>query len=271
MRRHLAEQTQMPIALVPLDHLKAGRGGETVEQALEAGAAAIMFDGVDQETLRAAGELVWARAGSDMRFAVGSSGVTRALIEIWREKGLIDAAGAPPSISAVDRLLVVSGSCSPLTAEQIAFGLAQDYAGVRVDMGALLGGSSSEQERIEAEALAALADGRNTIIYSATGPLAANAAAAGDELGAALGRITRGLVERAGLRRVLFAGGDTSSHAVQQLGLIALSWAGPLEKGAPLCRAHSDEPTTDGLELVLKGGQMGSERFFETVRRGTAV
>ena len=271
MRLHLAEQTRMPIALVPLDRLKRGEGSEAAEQALAGGAAALLFDGVDRETLRAAGEVVWARAGRDMRFGAGSSGLTRALIEIWRESGLIDAAGAPPVITPVERLLVVSGSCSPVTADQIGCALRDGYAGIKLDMSALLSGSAAEQDRIEAEALAALAGGRNAVIYSATGPLGAEASAAGADLGAALGRITRRLVERAALRRVLFAGGDTSSHAVAQLGLLALTWAGPLEKGAPLCRAHSDETVTDGLELVLKGGQMGSEGFFETVRSGGAA
>lgn len=269
MRLHLAEQTQMRIALVPLDRLKAGEGVAALEEVGD-GAAAILFDGVDRETLRAAGEIVWTRAGRDMRFGAGSSGFTRALIEIWRERGLIGAA-APSSVNPpVERLLVVSGSCSPITAEQIGFGLGNGYAGIRVDTAALLDGSATEQERIEAEALVPLCQGRSVIIYSSTGPLATEAAAAGAELGVALGRITRRLVEKAGLRRILFAGGDTSSHAVQQLGLLALSWAGPLEKGAPLCHAYSDEPATDGLELVLKGGQMGSEGFFEVVRRGGA-
>jgi uncharacterized protein YgbK (DUF1537 family) len=52
------------------------------------------------------------------------------------------------------------------------------------------------------------------------------------------------------------------------MGLDALAWAAPLERGAPLVRAFAAEPELDGLELVLKGGQMGAPDFFETVRRG---
>jgi uncharacterized protein YgbK (DUF1537 family) len=33
--------------------------------------------------------------------------------------------------------------------------------------------------------------------------------------------------------------------------------------GAPLCRIHSDDQHLDGLDIVLKGGQMGSPDFFE--------
>jgi 3-oxoisoapionate kinase len=67
---------------------------------------------------------------------------------------------------------------------------------------------------------------------------------------------------------VVLAGGDTSSHAVAQLGLHALTWAAATEPGAPLCRGHSDTAALDGLELVLKGGQVGSKDFFERVRIG---
>jgi uncharacterized protein YgbK (DUF1537 family) len=62
--------------------------------------------------------------------------------------------------------------------------------------------------------------------------------------------------------RVVVAGGDTSSHAVRELGISALTFAAPLTRGAPLCRAHG---WPGELQLVLKGGQIGSERFFEEV------
>jgi uncharacterized protein YgbK (DUF1537 family) len=44
--------------------------------------------------------------------------------------------------------------------------------------------------------------------------------------------------------------------------------AARLAPGAPLCRTWSSQTERDGLELVLKGGQMGSENFFATVRDG---
>jgi hypothetical protein len=32
--------------------------------------------------------------------------------------------------------------------------------------------------------------------------------------------------------------------------------------GAPLCRVHSDTLELDGLDIILKGGQMGPVDFF---------
>jgi uncharacterized protein YgbK (DUF1537 family) len=63
----------------------------------------------------------------------------------------------------------------------------------------------------------------------------------------------------------MLCGGDTSSHAVQQLGLYALTWAANLQPGVPLCRAHADS-SLHNLELVLKGGQVGTDDFFSVVR-----
>ena len=70
------------------------------------------------------------------------------------------------------------------------------------------------------------------------------------------------------LTRVGIAGGDTSSRAVQALPLWGLSYAGSLGEGVCISRAHSDDGAFDGVELMLKGGQMGAENVFEELVRG---
>jgi uncharacterized protein YgbK (DUF1537 family) len=260
--RHLAAQTGARIALVSLEMLRNGQAGSAFDAA---GADAVLFDGVSMEDLAATGAVLTERG---VRLAVGSSGVTRALVLAWRAAGLIDH--SPPDVRAgeVDRLLVVSGSCSPVTARQIARAPASGFVTVSAEVPALLEGSSAEATRLADAALAGLAQGRRAVIHSADEPLDETTPAAGERLGEALGRISLDVVRRAGLKRLLFAGGDTSSHGVAQLGIDALTWAAPIEPGAPLVRAHAADPAIDGLELVLKGGQMGGEDFFETVRRG---
>lgn len=260
--RHLAGQTEAKIALVSLETLRGGEAGAAFDAA---DADAVLFDGVSMEDLAATGAVLIERG---VRFAVGSSGVTRAMVLGWRAAGAIDQTRPDVRAGEVDRLLVISGSCSPVTARQIARAPASGFTTISADVPALLEGSSAETERLAEAALAGLADGRRAVIHSAEGPLDAAAPAAGEKLGEALGRISLDVVRRAGLKRLLFAGGDTSSHGVAQLGIDALTWAAPIESGAPLVRAHAADPAIDGLELVLKGGQMGGEDFFETVRRG---
>jgi uncharacterized protein YgbK (DUF1537 family) len=262
--RHLGAQTPVPIGLVPLDRIRCGEIESTFDAALRE-SDAVLFDGIEMDDLAATGQLMLSRR---LRFAVGSSGVTRAMVLAWRAAGLIE--GAPPATTAltVDRLLVVSGSCSPATAAQIRHSARDGFSAVRADVAALLRGETTEEERLAATALRLLAAGGRCVIHSAEGPLGEAAPAAGDRLGAALGRVAAGVIRAATLRRVLFAGGDTSSHGVAQLGIDALVWAAPLEQGAPLVRASASDPLVDGLELVLKGGQIGGEDFFERVRRG---
>jgi uncharacterized protein YgbK (DUF1537 family) len=260
--RHLAAQTDTHIGSVPLDRIEAGEAGAAFDAA---DAPAVLFDGVSMRDLAATGEVLLSRG---VRFAVGSSGVTRALVLAWQAAGFIDAPQAPPCAASLDRLLVVSGSCSPVTARQIARGIADGYVPARADVAALLRGEAAEEDRLVAASVTALDAGGRAVIHSAEGPLGETAAAAGDRLGAALGRIARAVIGRTRMRRVLFAGGDTSSHGVAQLGIDALTWAAPIERGAPLVRAHAADPAIDGLELVLKGGQIGGEAFFERVRHG---
>lgn len=56
--------------------------------------------------------------------------------------------------------------------------------------------------------------------------------------------------------------------AIRSLTLWGLAYRGPCVPGAPLCRAHSDDPRLDGLDIVLKGGQMGPPGFFNDAARG---
>lgn len=262
--RHLAAQTRAAIGHVALDRIHAGEAA-TAFDAASIGADAVLFDGVTMDDLAATGAVL---LGRGVRFAVGSSGVTRALVLAWQAREMIDSAPSAVRAGEAERLLVVSGSCSPVTGRQIARSAADGFVAARADVAALLGGSAAEEARLTDAAAAALRQGGRALIHSAEGPLDTAAPAAGERLGEALGRIARAVVVRTGLGRLLFAGGDTSSHGVAQLGIDALTWAAPVERGAPLVRAHASDPAIDGLELVLKGGQMGGEDFFEVVKRG---
>ena len=86
-------------------------------------------------------------------------------------------------------------------------------------------------------------------------------------IGTALGRVLDAVIRKAGLARAVISGGDTSGHASRQLGIHALTALAPTIPGAAIFRAHGEGPH-DGLELALKGGQMGSPDYFGWVRDG---
>jgi len=139
------------------------------------------------------------------------------------------------------------------------------------------------RDRAVGEALRALESGQSVVLYSAHGPDDAAIAAtrthlkalgidpntAGQRLASQQGRILREILKQnRHIRRVCVAGGDTCSHAARHLDIIALEMITPLVPGGPLCRASTRDPRLDGLEIVLKGGQVGEEDYYGLILRG---
>jgi 3-oxoisoapionate kinase len=268
LRLHLAEQTNLSIGLVDLRAFQAGKVAEEFRRQADAGA--VLLDGLDAAMLQQAGEMVWdLRKDAQPLFTIGSSGFTAGLIAHWRSTGIVAAEPTFATAGPADPILIISGSCSAVTAAQIRWAKRQGYACVELDAAELAAGTAQAAEAALQAGLHPLRSGRDTVLYTALG--APSGIAHGQELGTALGRILLEVVRQTGVRRVVLCGGDTSSHAVQQLNLTALTFSGRLAPGAPLCRAHAEEATgLDGLELVLKGGQIGPEDFFGIARRGSS-
>jgi 3-oxoisoapionate kinase len=84
--------------------------------------------------------------------------------------------------------------------------------------------------------------------------------------GTVLGRIAKSVAERTTLRRIVIAGGDTSSHAARAMGIEAVEMIALLSPGSPLCKAYAPGSSIDGLEVNFKGGQVGKEDYFEIVK-----
>jgi len=253
LRRHLALQTELPISLVDLRDLTLGdRTG------------AVLFDTYDEASLMAVGELIWERAQQEPLFAVGSSGLTESLIPAWQRDGLIGDARVASGAAAAEQIVVLSGSCSPVTQAQIEWALSHGFDGVGIDAEALIADSVGPLDRT----LDLLAAGKSPVLYTALGPLGAGDRPHDAGLGVAMGELLREILVRSTVRRVVLCGGDTSSHAMQQLPIRALTWAAAMARGAPLCRAHATGTAFHNVEFVLKGGQVGAVDFLGLVRRG---
>jgi len=283
---HLGAQTTLRRALIDFTQLKAGAGAARLAAICAAAddRPVVLIDVLDDETLRAAGALVWSQRGAGL-FTASSSGLQYALAAHWQAIGLVDGPAALPAAQPVPAIAAVSGSCSPGTAAQIAWAAAHGFATLRLQVPALLAGGTAEIDRVVAAAVAALADGRSPLVYTAAGPddpavLAFDAAAAAaglgrqqaaERTGQALAAVLCGVLDQVpALRRVAVAGGDSSGAVASALDVQALTQQARLVPGAPLCRAWSDRAPRDGLEIVLKGGQMGGDDFFGRVRDGLA-
>jgi 3-oxoisoapionate kinase len=269
LRMHLAKQTSLEIGLVDLTAFTTHTVGARFQDESKS-AQAVVFDGFNEEMMAQTARLVWDqatdravdRAIDRPVFAAGSSGLTHGLLLHWRALGLVAKPARPAPAKSVDRILVLSGSCSPATARQIRTAAKSGFVTMR------LKGSGPWQNEAT-RALESLARGKSVVVYTALGPQTRDNRH-GDRFGAALGRLLRHLILESRVRRILIAGGDTATHAVNQLGLDALTFAASLAPGVPLCRAPAAGSPLDGIELALKGGQMGSDDFFAHVRDGIA-
>ncbi len=264
LRRHLSAQTSLPIGHIDLATLTSSHLQDELNCQRESGSKTILFDGEDEPSLAVVGELIWSAAQQHPLFTAGSSGLTAALIHVWRRRNLIPRSPAQPvSSEGSSPLLVISGSCSPVTAGQIEHAVANGFCGIAIDAEKVLEPTTTAtvQASTLSAASASLTAGQSTIIYTALGQ--PNATAHGSCLGEILGQLLHQLLRKANPQRIVLCGGDTSSHAIQQLGLYALTWIRNTQPGAPLCRAHSHDPMLDGREVILKGGQVGTPDFFK--------
>lgn len=283
--RHLAKQTAIPLGLVPVDAMQSSADADKrLSRERSAGARIIAIDTVDDRTLSKAGRLMWHAKGKPA-FAIGSQGVEYALVQHWRDEGLLPKGEPTHRAARVDRMVAAAGSVSSTTDAQITWAEANGFSGVRIDPRGALETGKARENWVQAAINAALAATGDPIVYSARGPddqaiavfrSACDAAGlAGEEanarLGAGLGDILAGLVERTGCRRAAIAGGDTSSHAARRLGIFALTAMAATVPGAALCKAHRDHAEAGPLEVALKGGQMGTPDYFGQIRDGGAV
>jgi uncharacterized protein YgbK (DUF1537 family) len=284
LRVHLSHQTRARIGLMSLPELAGDEASVDARHAqkLNAKPDLLLYDCADDQSLRTVGRLIWQQAQRAQHFAIGSSGVEYALTAHWRASGVIRAARATfPAVSPVKQLLVVSGSASPMTASQIQWASERGFDCIRAPTEELCRphAADSTASGLFERALRSLSEGKSVVIYTAAGPddpsiratretVAVGSNSTAQVLGSALGRIARDLLARTGLRRVVVAGGDTSSYATQELGLYALEMLAELTPGAPLCRGYSEDAKFDGLEIALKGGQMGKADYFGMARGG---
>jgi ribulose-bisphosphate carboxylase large chain len=274
LRRHLAKQTTKRVGL--LDVLQVARPTSEMRKALDAlvegGAEVVLIDVLEAEQLARIGALLDGAAGEEALFSVGSSGIEAALGAHWQAQGTSAAVSAWPDPGPATPLLVISGSCSPVTAQQIAWATSHGFASVPVAAAALASCSPSAFAAAETDVIRQLRAGRSVVLHTSQGEtdpaVRALSAAARGTVGAALGSIARQAIGATGTRRLLVAGGDTASYATVTLGITALEMITPLAPGAPLCRAHAPGSPVDGIEVNFKGGQVGAADYFAAVAKG---
>jgi 3-oxoisoapionate kinase len=169
LRAHLARQTAKRISLVDVAALGEADVDTRVDATVARGADVVLFDVIDASTQAAVGRQL-VRLTSRAPFVVGSSGVEYALAQEWTRTGVIGGEASFTAPGPVDRIAVVSGSCSPTTARQIRYAEAQGFVAQAVDPQLLAAGSQTAIEEAIEGGLAGLASGRSVVLHTALGP-----------------------------------------------------------------------------------------------------
>lgn len=266
LRLHIREQVDGPVDAIQLPDLQRPDGGKKrYRLAHEAGARAVVVDAVTEPDLERAGRLAL-DAGPKPAFVIGSGGMS---VGIARAFGLQEVAADDAVSAAEGPCLAVSGSCSQLTREQIEHATARGWAAVSLDVVEDEGAMADRVAVVATQAIDELRNGRSVVVHTCSGHREREAAPLDvKSLSEALAGVIRQSAQHVRLRRVLIAGGDTSGHVVLALGATALRSKATVGGFTLLFELQAVNPNINGLEVVLKGGQIGDVDFFELVRAG---
>lgn len=289
LRLHLSKQTQKSCGLI--DILQIEKPHEETAASLASifkENDIVLFDALYEHQMPGIGALIDPYGNRESpHFSVGSSGVEMALTGLWNAEGITQKRTQWPKPGNASPLLVVSGSCSPVTARQIDYALAHGFEEITLDTPAIAAGTHDTAFLSEVEkAVRLIKNGKNTIIHTARSTqderfieannILKNKGLSSIEIqsltsslyGHVLGQIARQVIATIPVQRLIIAGGDTSGVVARTLGIKAVEMIAPLFPGAPLCRAFAPESPADGLEVNFKGGQVGGEEYFEVAANG---
>jgi uncharacterized protein YgbK (DUF1537 family) len=283
LRLHLANQTNLPIHSIDVNHLSTEEVTTARYTEFSKQRGFILFDVLTTQHLLRIGNILEDNNISEPQLLVGSSAIEYALCYSWQKTGRIAKQPTPTFTKAADRYVIMAGSCSPTTANQIQYGLSIGYKGIRIDSIKLLENPPEEIQRCVSKALDVLSADGVPMLFSAIGPDDAcieetkekwkalkNEKSISDILANAQGEILKAILDKTSSMRVTVAGGDTSGFVSKKLGIHAFEVLVPIAPGSPLCVAHAKDKKYDGLEICLKGGQNGTDRHFEFVQQGKA-
>lgn len=196
----------------------------------------------------------------ELPLLTGGSGLLEPLGKRWAKK--LGACASIPESGTEGRAILLAGSCSKATLEQIAWYKAQGFPAIKLDPEQLLAGSQT-LEQVWEVVKAQENCGKTVLVYSSDVPeqvkryqeLGAERVSAILEKGAACLALW---ALQDGYTRIISAGGETSGAVTRKLGFQSF-WIGEsVAPGVPvMIPAEAPE-----VRLVLKSGNFGQEDFF---------
>jgi uncharacterized protein YgbK (DUF1537 family) len=258
--RVLQRQTKHSVGLVSYEDVEAGPDAirSAFEREKAAGHQIVIVDALNDAHLRAVG-----LAAADFPLMTGGSGVAMGLPAAYRQSERSTAPSPSKGFDApAGRSIILAGSCSSATREQVKTALEAGVPALRLDAMELASGAMSAKTALEW--LKTQPANGPALIYSTATP---------DEVQAVqskLGRMNAGeIVENTlagiakalpalGFTRLIVAGGETSGAVVNALDVDALAIGPEIDPGVPWTRSLAGID----LALALKSGNFGTPDFF---------
>ncbi|WP_024347913.1 3-oxo-tetronate kinase [Lacrimispora indolis] len=190
----------------------------------------------------------------------GGSGLLEPLARIWTRK--LSAKGKIPESGTRGKALLLAGSCSKATLEQIAWYQGQGKPCYKLDPKAMMEGRQTAEEAwkfIEAHS----SESDAVLVYSSDTPEKVKEfqKLGKEKVADMLEGTTAALAVHAlnsGYTRIISAGGETSGAVTKELGFSSY-WIGEsVAPGVPVM-VPAEKPN---VRLILKSGNFGQEDFF---------
>ena len=289
LRLHLEKQTNRKTGLLDILQIVKPDAKQMLQGLVKEGFENILIDALYEDQMPKIGELIdESRVEEKPLFSVGSSGIEMALGNYWQNQGLLTERKSWEEVQNDLPILVLSGSCSPVSAQQIAWAETHGFASIDVDTSAVAAQPNeiSVLQKTIDQAIEKLAAGQSVIVQTSsqtTDPRIDRAnrifesqgytqaqirTLTGQVFGKALGTIAKEITKKVEINRIVVAGGDTSSYAARAMGIEAVEMLAPLTPGAPICLAHAPNSPVDKKQIIFKGGQVGAENYYGLVNAG---
>ena len=260
----LQRQTSRCVGLV--QHREIEEGPDAIRKTFHAlkanGKSIAITDAVSDEQLHRIGPAL-----EELKLVTGGSGIALGLPANYRRAGLIgETSGAEHVPPIAGPSLVLSGSCSAVTLEQVArFEKSRpshrlDPLMLAVDDGAVQGAIEWAKDEVSLGPAMIYASAPPDDVKTVQDTLGRTEA--GELVENAMARIAVALVQH-GVRRLVVAGGETSGAVATALGIKALRIGTQIDPGVP----NTVTIGATELALTLKSGNFGAPDFFEKALR----
>lgn len=231
----------------------------------------VLFDVACDLHLRSVGRQIQRIAQQfNTALVVGSSVVLQSVLanrEVGHQPNTsrpIYSANSPKQPSVSGATFVFAASLSPVTAAQVKS--AGNYKKIPLQARKLL--SDRDYRKMQRQRICDLLDKNCSVLAYIDQQNGRDSQIDTSQFATCTAEFIHSVVQRLSeqdtrLGRLGIAGGDTSSQAMSTLDVWALSYSRMLSPGVTVCTMHSDTPGLDGIEVMLKGGQMGADDVFD--------